>query len=474
MTITPTHLSQLHRSIQSLAKKALTLLALSVGAASSGALAAGPDVVLKDINQLVRFGELNGYTSYSFANVSCNIGNADLGWQISGSPVMGLNMYRLKDGTLTQIGQSSAKRSLFAVASDGCGPCNGNDNNVLGAGCQDVYNAYYNGAAGNLGPRFQINAFSGAVQTYTPLTGDVLFRRLQVPTSTVDNATNAQSLYFAEGVFVATDDAAAGNSLNNASYKRIALQPGSQFVDVGDTSIGRPAIYSWRDHGNGANSPDTSVDIHPVDVPGEGRFYVATKARPAGNGYYRYDYAIFNLNSDLCAGGLEIPLGTGNSVSNVGYNAPRSHSGEPYSNDPWIWWRMSEGSVRFRTARTHSENPNENAVRWGTMYNFWFISDAAPTAGTIRMHLFKPWPNREINVPATVPTPRVAGSSCDSIDFDNDGLFPTDNDLIEYFAVMAGDDCSNCNSIDFNNDGIYPSDDDTVAFLRVLAGGSCQ
>lgn len=438
------------------------------------AIASGPDIVVKDINQVLRFGELNGTTAYSFANVSCNSGDQDLAWNISGSPVMGMNLYRIKDGTMLQLGQSFAKRSLFAVPSDGCGPCNGRGNTVLGAGCQDVYNAYYNGAAGNLGPRSQINAFSGDVQPYTPMTGDVLFRRLQVPSVMVEPASNTNATYFGEAVFVATDDAQAGNALNNASYKRFALQDGSQFADVGDTFVGTPAIFAWRDHGLGPNQPDFSVDIYPVDVPGEGRFYLASKARLLGSsGLWRYDYAIYNLNSDLAAGGLEVPLGVGNAFAGAGFSAPRAHSGEASSNDPWIWWRMSEGSVKFRTNQTYEQYPQDNAVRWGTMYNMWFVTDSAPTSGSVRLSVFKDWPQREIAVPMTVPTPRTSPADCDSIDFDNDGLYPTDSDLIEYFAVLAGDNCAQCNSLDFNNDGIYPSDDDLLAFLRVLAGGNC-
>jgi hypothetical protein len=62
-----------------------------------------------------------------------------------------------------------------------------------------------------------------------------------------------------------------------------------------------------------------------------------------------------------------------------------------------------------------------------------------------------------------------------SIDFNNDGLFPSDDDLIDFLNVSAGGSCStpNCNSLDFNNDGLFPSDDDLIAFLRVLAGGEC-
>ena len=30
-----------------------------------------------------------------------------------------------------------------------------------------------------------------------------------------------------------------------------------------------------------------------------------------------------------------------------------------------------------------------------------------------------------------------------------------------------------CNDIDFNNDGLFPDDNDIVSFLSVLAGGDC-
>jgi hypothetical protein len=47
--------------------------------------------------------------------------------------------------------------------------------------------------------------------------------------------------------------------------------------------------------------------------------------------------------------------------------------------------------------------------------------------------------------------------TCDPIDFNNDGLFPTDEDVVDFL----------------NNDDLFPSDEDLIAFLRVLAGGSC-
>jgi hypothetical protein len=66
------------------------------------------------------------------------------------------------------------------------------------------------------------------------------------------------------------------------------------------------------------------------------------------------------------------------------------------------------------------------------------------------------------------------GPSCDSIDFNGDNLFPTDEDVIDFFSALAGQSCAACGDIDFNNDGLFPSDQDVIAFLSVFAGGPCS
>ncbi len=67
--------------------------------------------------------------------------------------------------------------------------------------------------------------------------------------------------------------------------------------------------------------------------------------------------------------------------------------------------------------------------------------------------------------------PPVAG--CDDIDFNNNGVFPEDQDVVDFFNVLAGGECSACNDIDFNNNGVFPEDQDIVDYLNVLAGGDC-
>ncbi|HYF15790.1 MAG TPA: choice-of-anchor X domain-containing protein [Phycisphaerales bacterium] len=68
------------------------------------------------------------------------------------------------------------------------------------------------------------------------------------------------------------------------------------------------------------------------------------------------------------------------------------------------------------------------------------------------------------------------GPVCDSIDWNNDGLFPDNNDLADYLSVFGGGPCSNdpnCSDLDFNNDGLFPDNLDLEAFFSVFGGGPC-
>jgi hypothetical protein len=68
------------------------------------------------------------------------------------------------------------------------------------------------------------------------------------------------------------------------------------------------------------------------------------------------------------------------------------------------------------------------------------------------------------------------GFNCDSIDFNNDGLFPDTLDIDDFLSVFSGGPCSNdplCGDIDINNDGLFPDTLDIDAFLSVFSGGPC-
>ncbi len=70
----------------------------------------------------------------------------------------------------------------------------------------------------------------------------------------------------------------------------------------------------------------------------------------------------------------------------------------------------------------------------------------------------------------------VAPAGCDSIDFNNDTLFPDTQDIDDFLSVFSGGTCSNdpnCGDIDFNNDTLFPDTLDIDALLSVFSGGPC-
>ncbi|GDY00075.1 hypothetical protein LBMAG48_24780 [Phycisphaerae bacterium] len=116
----------------------------------------------------------------------------------------------------------------------------------------------------------------------------------------------------------------------------------------------------------------------------------------------------------------------------------------------------------------------------------------APT-GPVNNQSFQTFGNVNINLPAGLSVLRLRSTRnggffvnainvasgvvpCDGIDFNNNTVFPEDADVIDFFNVLAGGDCSpgnTCNDIDFNNNTVFPEDADVIDFFNVLAGGDC-
>ena len=98
-----------------------------------------------------------------------------------------------------------------------------------------------------------------------------------------------------------------------------------------------------------------------------------------------------------------------------------------------------------------------------------------PSAYLIRCVFLSPCGNTTSNAVALNIGGASCGSQCDTIDFNNNQVFPEDQDVIDYFSVLAGGECSTffCNDIDFNNNFVFPEDQDVIDFFNVLAGGEC-
>ena len=69
----------------------------------------------------------------------------------------------------------------------------GTDGDTLGVGCSDLYSSGLNGQQSNMGPKFEVNAFTGEYPypaTDLNLTGNGIYKRVQIPIAELDPNQN--------------------------------------------------------------------------------------------------------------------------------------------------------------------------------------------------------------------------------------------------------------------------------------------
>ncbi len=202
-------------------------------------------------------------------------------------------------------------------------------------------------------------------------------------------------------------DAAAGNGSNNVSYRAVDVTEGFPGVFdltlTGSTIPQQPAINAWQ-------AADPSVTLTTIQVPGEGRLILASKAYSVGANLWRYEYALYNQTSDRSAGSFSVPLANAPFIANTGFHDVDYHSGDGLSNVLGEFsdtdWNVTETEDALAWATDdHATDPQANALRWGTLYNFWFETDRPPISGQVEIGLFKPGSPGSIAVTVSVPDP---------------------------------------------------------------------
>ena len=372
-----------------------------------------PDVIVGDLTTPTRYGTLNGITAYAIGTTSCNLGSCWLNW-FSGTaehPVIGQNMYRLKDGRFEQIGQAWLKHGFTALQENVCATCTASPSGThLGVNCSDPYVSSLNGNQGRLGPKVDVDPNSGVFlypDSRIALTGDVIYKRLQVHNVDLDPALNVGAVYFAEGQYVSHDDATAKNNPNNASYRpvTVGVAPNFSLTLTGSTQRQKAGILAWK-------ATDPTVTQTVVGAPA-GQFIVSAKATSLGGGIYHYEYAVQNLFNQRGAQAFTVPLPPGTVVTNVGFHDVDYHSGDLFDGTDWTA-TVTAGSVSWAT-QTYAVNVNANALRWGTLYNFRFDANQAPGSSAVTIDFFKPGSPSSFTADTVTPGPCVGapnGSAC--------------------------------------------------------------
>ena len=376
-----------------------------------------PDVIVGDLQQLQRYGTDGNITAFSVGTTSCNKGTCWLEWISNQNrhPVIGQNMYRIKDGRLTQIGQSWLKHGFFALSEDICElGCQSTNGSHLGVGCSDPYTAGLNGQQSNLGPRSEVNASNGDYlypSASIGTTGDALFKRLQVHNDDLDPALNPGAVYLVEGQYISPDDATANQDDNNSSWRQIHVTGSNGVYNIGfipdaETVREQAAVQGWADFDSGVKS----VSVH---IPDDGRILTSAKNTSVGGGRWRYDYAVFNQNSHRSVQAFWVDVPAGSTVTDIGFHDVDSHSGEPYDLTDWDGIYDEAGGRVIWSTETFAENPNANAIRWGTTYSFWFEIDAAPGFEPIHFGAFLPGAEPSYSGAAWAPDPCNSDGICD-------------------------------------------------------------
>ena len=425
-----------------------------------------PDVIVGDLPSVANYGNVGDWYGYAVATTSCNVGTCWLKW-FSGTPehpVIGQNVFRVKDGRIEQIGQGWLKHGFFALSQNLCDDgCVGTNGTHLGVNCSDPYSAGLNGQQSNLGPRSEVNASTGVFPypfTTIGQTGDAIYKRIQVHRDDLDPALNAGAVYFVEGQYITQDDSAAGNSANNNSYRRANVNPTTFDISVTDETVREQAgIQAWR-------------TIHPnvkeatVDVPNDGRLILAAKTELNPDGTRHFDYAVQNLTSDRSIRSFWVPVPAGATVTNIGFHDTDAHSGEPWDTTDWdMYYDYPNSRVIWETQQTFDENPAANALRWGTMYNFYFDIDVtAWTFSAVSMDMFKPVIDPSdptvISANLQVPNPCNGDGVCDAAET----CFNCASDCASTGAPTGfcgdgiceealGEDCTNCSDCNGTQNG---------------------
>ncbi len=153
---------------------------------------------------------------------------------------------------MSSIGQSWLKWGYLAENTNNCGTCiDPGAPGLLGVNCADSYEAVWNGYQAALGPKSVVNPFTGAFPaTHATPPATTIGGRLDVHSTDIDTPW---ALYFVEGQYVSPDDSAAGNNLNNTSYRQVWFRPDKSltFISPGGTASAtvqqQPGIAAWAE-----------------------------------------------------------------------------------------------------------------------------------------------------------------------------------------------------------------------------------
>ena len=442
----------------------------------------GPDVTFCQLYGQAPYGREGDIVGLSIATTSWNLGTADLMWFArpdNRHPFIVMDLFRIKtvDGSerFEQIGQSWIKHAYYALSNIQCGgscsfEAGHSRGNWLGMGCTDTYGASLNAGQGGLGPRFEVNPWTG----HWEYTGshfqdppshqhDGIAHRLQVHHADLDPAQNPGATYYGSSFYVALDDV---DAMNSGAWK-----PTTPYQDPGHPTCNPPDCWRFSMSGSGtfpnigfpldawegATQTLLAQEIPVIEFESpDGRCILAAKVTELGGGIWHYEYALLNVDMDRKVRSFGIPVNQDAAITNIGFNAVHSHD-EPYSNEAWTA-AIDNGAIVWST--------DDNPLRWSTMYNFRFDCDAQPIDDTtVTLGLYEPGSPQTVTGTTIGPLPEVPDCNTNGVSDPCDVECGPKGGACDVPGCGGSEDCDGnfvpdeCET-DFDGDGMIDGCDD--------------
>ncbi len=345
-------------------------------------LPADADILVGEISTFTQFGREGSEVGCGLLSVTCNAGAEPLDWFGNPDPrhpFITSATYRLEGDRLMQIGMSFAKHGFSAAQADGCSlGCTPFPNGTrLGSGCSDTYGAGTNANQSNLGPRSEVDPWTGDFDFATSALGggpfDGVERRLRMQDDDLDVSQHPGAEWICEVYVLAHDDSEHTNSIAWQPFVPNGTPGGTWSFDTSATTTVGAAIAAW---------PGATIAEVMDPALDDGRVYLAAKVIDLGNGTWRYEYAIQNLDLAGGIGTLSVPATASVTITDIGFHAANQF--EPgFDDQPWSTERTAD-SVLWSTDPEAAATP-QNPLRWGALYNFWFTADFPPVPADLTM-----------------------------------------------------------------------------------------
>ena len=346
-----------------------------------------------NIAQMARSG---GRVAFSGGTESCNVGAINIDWRAKPDvrhPVIGQGLFRLTNYTrnavaytrMEMLSASWLKQGFLALNDPSCHAggtpacVNPGTGSLLGLNCTDIYGASLNASqsttsTGGIRVRSEVNPLTGGIINGgvwpTMVFPDAFTGRVNCLESDLSLTNFPGAQFFFEGFYItagtggtATTPGTGGdlNLYNQIGSRRGTLTFGTSwtFSPNAEGLIYGVILDRWV-----TLSGATSTTALPRT---EGDAIIAVKATNLNNGFWHYEYAVYNFSVHRKIREFAIPLIEGSTIQNIEFRDVDADGTNQWS---------GAASGPFMVFSTPSVGGNP--LKWCEMYNFSFDANIAP------------------------------------------------------------------------------------------------